>query len=45
MKALHEFENIYLCREFVDFRKSINGLSAIVEADLRYIIEPPGQVG
>jgi transposase len=34
MKAVSEFANIYLCREFVDFRKSINGLSAIVEADL-----------
>jgi transposase len=34
MRAVSEFANIYLCREFVDFRKSINGLSAIVEADL-----------
>ena len=34
MKAVSDFSNIYLCREFVDFRKSINGLSAIVEADL-----------
>ena len=34
MRAVTEFANIYLCREFVDFRKSINGLSAIVAADL-----------
>jgi transposase len=34
MKSIAEFDNIYLCREFVDFRKSINGLSAIVAADL-----------
>lgn len=34
MKSIREFDNIYLCREFVDFRKSINGLSAIVAADL-----------
>ena len=34
MKAVSEFANIFLCREFVDFRKSINGLSAIVAADL-----------
>lgn len=34
MKSVHSFANIYICREFVDFRKSINGLSAIVEADL-----------
>jgi transposase len=34
MKAVDQFANIYLCREFVDFRKSINGLSAIVAGDL-----------
>jgi transposase len=34
MKAVSEFANIYLCREFVDFRKSINGLSTIVAGDL-----------
>jgi transposase len=34
MKAVSEFANIYLCREFVDLRKSINGLSVIVAADL-----------
>ena len=35
MKALTEFANIYLCREFVDFRKGVNGLSAIVDGDLK----------
>ena len=34
MKSVASFENIYLCREFVDFRKSINGLSVIVASDL-----------
>ena len=34
MKAVNDFANIYLCREFVDFRKSINGLSTIVATDL-----------
>jgi transposase len=32
MISLSSFEGIYLCREFVDFRKSIDGLSAAVEA-------------
>jgi transposase len=26
VRSYREFENIYLCREFVDFRKRINGL-------------------
>ena len=34
MKAVSCFANIYLCREFVDLRKSINGLGVIVEGDL-----------
>lgn len=29
------FDAIYLCREFVDFRKSIDGLSAIVEGEMK----------
>lgn len=29
-----EFGNIFLCSDFVDFRKSINGLAAIVESEL-----------
>lgn len=31
MISLGSFQGIYLCREFVDFRKSIDGLSALVE--------------
>mgnify|MGYP000108318932 CR=1 FL=1 len=34
MKMFVEPSNIYLHRQFVDFRKSINGLSAIVESEL-----------
>ena len=34
MRAAGSFSKIYICREFVDFRKSINGLSAIVASDL-----------
>jgi transposase len=35
VKATSSFENIYLCREFVDFRKSINGLSIFVESEMK----------
>ena len=35
MKAISSFENIYICRQFVDFRKSINGLSVIVETEMK----------
>jgi len=35
MKMFVEPSNIYLHRQFVDFRKSINGLSAIVETELK----------
>lgn len=34
LRPVDEFTNIYLCRQFVDFRKSINGLCAIVAGDL-----------
>ena len=34
MKMFIEPSNIYLHRPFVDFRKSINGLSVIVEASM-----------
>lgn len=34
MRAVSEFANIYICREFVDFRKNITGLSAIVQTEL-----------
>jgi transposase len=29
-----DIEQVYLCREPIDFRKSINGLSVLVEQDL-----------
>ena len=34
MKIFVDVPEVYLCSEFVDFRKSINGLAAIVEAEL-----------
>lgn len=34
MKTADYFDHIYLCREFVDMRKSINGLSQIVESEM-----------
>ena len=30
----HDVPSVYLHRDFVDFRKSINGLAGIVEAEL-----------
>ena len=35
MIHLNFFETIYLHREYVDFRKSINGLAAIVQEEMR----------
>lgn len=34
MKMFVDVPEVYLCNQFVDFRKSINGLSAIVEGEL-----------
>ena len=34
MKLFVDPPRVYLHRDFVDFRKSINGLAAIVEADM-----------
>ena len=34
MKMFVEPSNIYLHRQFVDFRKSINGLSVIIESEI-----------
>jgi transposase len=34
MRALSNFDKIYIYKQFVDFRKSINGLSAIVVSDM-----------
>lgn len=31
MKMFVDVPNVYLCRQFVDFRKSINGLAALAE--------------
>jgi len=33
MRVLSSFENIYIYRQFVDMRKSIDGLSAVVATD------------
>jgi len=33
MRSIHDFQGVYLHREPVDMRKSINGLSAIVELE------------
>ena len=41
MRALSTFENIYIYRQFVDFRKSINGLSAIVASDMALDLRKP----
>lgn len=35
MKSVSEFENLYIHRDPVDLRKNINGLGAIVEAEMR----------
>ena len=35
MRPANELSAVYLCREFVDFRKGINGLAVLVEAALR----------
>lgn len=34
MKMFTDVPEVYLCNQFVDFRKSINGLAAIVEGEL-----------
>lgn len=34
MKMFVDVPEVYLCNQFVDFRKSINGLAAIVESEL-----------
>jgi transposase len=41
MRACTEFSSIYLYRDAIDFRKSINGLVALVEGELcRCAFEP-----
>lgn len=39
MKRLLCYQEIYLLRENIDFRKSINGLAAIMENDTGYLSE------
>lgn len=34
MRMFVDVPEVYLCRQFVDFRKSINGLASLVEAEL-----------
>jgi transposase len=34
MRSLSKFQKIYIYKKFVDFRKSISGLSAIVAGDM-----------
>ena len=34
MRSISQFEKIYIYRQFVDFRKSINGLSVIVDSEM-----------
>lgn len=34
MKMFIDVPEVYLCSQFVDFRKSINGLAGIVESEL-----------
>ena len=36
LRPCDAIERIYLCREFVDMRKSINGLSVLVESVLQF---------
>lgn len=39
MRSIFEFSNLYLHRDPVDLRKSINGLSVIVEAEMRLSLQ------
>ena len=34
----HRIEAVYLCREAVDFRKSIDGLSALAEQQFKFVL-------
>lgn len=35
MRSIETFDNIYLCREFIDMRQGINGLTSYVEAHMQ----------
>lgn len=41
MKSIVEFRNLYIHRSPVDMRKSINGLAAIVEAEMKLDLRAP----
>lgn len=41
MKSITEFQNLYVHRAPVDLRKSINGLAAIVEAEMKLDLRAP----
>lgn len=41
VKAITEFQNLYLHRSPVDLRKNINGLAAIVEAEMKLDLRAP----
>lgn len=38
MKMFVDVPDVYLYRQYVDFRKSINGLSALVESELEFSV-------
>jgi transposase len=41
MKSIFEFKNLYVHRAPVDMRKNINGLAAIVEAEMKLDLRAP----
>jgi transposase len=41
MKPLDQFPQIYLCKNSVDFRKSIDGLGALVQEELKLDLFEP----
>jgi transposase len=41
VKSITEFQNLYLHRAPVDLRKNINGLAAIVEAEMKLDLRGP----
>jgi len=41
MKSIAEFQEFYIHRQPVDMRKNINGLAAIVEADMKLDLKSP----
>jgi transposase len=41
MKSISEFKNLYIHRAPVDLRKNINGLAALVEAEMKLDLRSP----